>query len=43
MTAACLKTSSHTLPNGVVLVVALTLSQFGTGMRDGIILLSPSM
>ena len=38
MTAAYLKTSSRTLPNGVVLVVALTLCQFGTaGICDGIL------
>ena len=43
MTAAYLKTSSSTLPNGVVLVVALTLYQFGTGICDGILLISPSM
>ena len=43
MTAAYLKTSSRTLPNGVVSVVALTLCQFGTGVCDGIILLFSSM
>ena len=43
MTAAYLKTSSRTLPNGVVLVVALTLCQFGIDIRDGSLLLSPSM
>ena len=43
MTAAYLKTSSRTLPNEVVLVVALTLCQFSTGMCDGILLLTPSM
>ena len=37
MTAAYLKTSSRTLPNRVVLVVALTLCQFGTGICDGIL------
>ena len=42
MTAACLETSSRTPRNDVVLVVALTLCQFGTGIRDGIILLSPT-
>ena len=36
MTTAYLKTSSRTLPNGVVLVVTLTLCQFGTGICDGI-------
>ena len=34
MTAAYLKTSSRTLSNGVVLVVALTLCQFGTGICE---------
>ena len=34
MTAAYLKASSRTLPNGVVLVVALTLCQFGTGICE---------
>ena len=43
MTAAYFKTSSRTLLNEVVLVVALTLCQFGTGMCDGILLLTPSM
>ena len=43
MTAAYFKNSSRTLPNEVVLVVALTLCQFGTGMCDGILLLTPSM
>ena len=43
MTAAYLEISSCTLPNGVVLVVALTLCKFGTGVCDGILLLSPSM
>ena len=43
MTAAYLKTSSRTLLNGVVLVVALTLCQCGTGICDGILLLSLSI
>ena len=43
MTAAYLKTSSRLLPNEVVLAVALTLCQFGTGICDGILFLSPSM
>ena len=42
MTAACLETSSRTLRNEVVLVVALTLYQLGTGICDGIPLLSPT-
>ena len=43
MTAAYLKTSSRTLPDGVILVIALTLCQFGTGICDGILVLCPSM
>ena len=42
MTAAYLETSSRTLPNEVVLVVALTLCQFGTGICDDIPLPSPT-
>ena len=41
MTAAYLETSSRTLPNEVVLVVALTLCQFG--ICDGIPRLSPTL
>ena len=43
MTAAYLKTSSGILPNEIVLVVALTLCQFGTGICDGIPFLSPTL
>ena len=43
MTAAYLETSSRTLPNEVVFVVTLTLCQFGTGICDGIPLLSPTL
>ena len=42
MAAAYFKTSSRTLPNEVVLVVALTLCQFDTDMCHGILLLTPS-
>ena len=42
MTAAYLEASSRTLPNEIILVVALTLCQFGTGICDGIPLLSPT-
>ena len=42
MTAAYLETSSRTLPNEVVLVVAPTLCPFRTGICDGIPLLSPT-
>ena len=41
MTAAYLETSSRTLSNEVVLVVVLTLCQFG--VSDGIPLLSPRL
>ena len=41
-TAAYLETSSRTLRNEVVLVVAVTLCQFGTGICDGIPLISPT-
>ena len=43
MTAAYFKNSSRTLPSEVVLVVALTLCQFRTGVCDGILLLTPSI
>ena len=36
MTAAYLETSSRTLPNEVVLVVAVTLCQLSTGVCDDI-------
>ena len=42
MAAAYLETSSRTLPNEIILVVTLTLCQFGTGMCDGTPLLSPT-
>ena len=43
MTAAYFETSGRTLPNEVVLVVALTLCQSDTDMCDGILLLTPNM